>query len=183
MMAWNRELMKWVRTLHIYLSLAAFVLLFFFTLTGWLMVHEEGFGLNRETLREEQRPFYLETDDREANINLLRQEGVKGRLESDEGTEMTFAAPGSSTFVEINRENHYVTITTERRGISGHLFDLHRNRYTGVTARVLQDVTALLFVLVSLSGLFLWLPFTRRRRMGVAMLLLSVSVLLFWGFR
>jgi hypothetical protein len=177
-----RGVMKWVRTLHIYLSLLAFVLLFFFTLTGWLMVHEEAFGLNRESVREEEISFSPQTEDREDWVELLRQAGVKGRLTEAEGTEMTFAGPGTSTFVEIDRENGTAMRITEIRGISGHLFDLHRNRYTGWKGRVLQDITALLFMLVSLSGLFLWLPMGRRRRMGVAMIVLSGVVLLFWAF-
>ena len=177
-----RNILVWIRSLHIYLSLAAFLLLFFFTLTGWLMVHQEGLGLNQEMTREEHVPL------KNSNLKLNSEEGKQvlaglelyGRMTECEEDYAQFAEPGAATWVELDRVNGEIRMTHETRGLSGRGFDLHRNRHSTWFGTLIQDLTAALFLMVSLSGILLWLPLSRRRRLGLILLMLGAVVVLLW---
>lgn len=178
----KRQIWMWIRSLHIYLSLAAFMLLFFFTLTGWLMVHEEAFGLNQPTTRIEQHPLTPPdlTLNSAAGQAMLDALGLKGRLMECEADYAQFTAPGRATWVELDRQKGIMLVTHETRGMLGKWFDVHRNRHTAWLGTLIQDLTAALFLMISLSGILLWLPLSRRRRLGIVMLMCgSVGLLIF----
>jgi hypothetical protein len=171
-----------LRTLHIYLSLAAFTLLFVFTLTGWMMVHQDALGLNQTRTTEESvsfadTPALLEPVNR---MDLLIRLELSGRLVENEPGFFQLESPGTAVWVEISRTDQRVTVIRETRGLSGRLFDLHRNRNTGVAATWMQDLTAFLFLTVSLSGLLIWLPLHRRRGAGLLAVVAGLLGTLAW---
>jgi hypothetical protein len=82
--------------------------------------------------------------------------------------------------VEIDRGQNELRLTDESQGLSGRLFDMHRDRGGGALATWIQNLTAFLFVMVSLSGLLLWLPLPKRRSAGLLTLLAGLILLLVW---
>lgn len=84
----HRLLLKWARTLHVYLTMFGFVLLFFFALTGFMLNHEPWF-LPSETTTGTMPTEYLGTpEDREAIRERLRDDfdltGEPTSFEADE---------------------------------------------------------------------------------------------------
>ena len=43
----HRLLLKWAHTIHVYATLFGFTLLLFFAVTGFLLNHEDWFGLDK----------------------------------------------------------------------------------------------------------------------------------------
>ena len=127
-----RKALTWIRSLHIYLSLAAFLLLFFFTLSGWLMVHQEQLGLNEIRTREWQIPLAQPEVklNAEAGGRLLEGLEIPGRLTDCAEDYAQVAEPGTATWVELDRVNGRIRLVQENRGTLGRWFDLHRNRHT-----------------------------------------------------
>ena len=171
-----------IRSLHVYLSLTAFGLLLFFSVTGWLMAHQETFGLNEpvtteETISLKERPDLLMPEKR---ADLLLELGLSGRLTENEAEFFQLQSPGQAVWVELNSDTSEITIVHETRGLIGGFFDLHRNRNTGGIGIWIQDLTAGLCLLVSLTGIYLWIPLRRRRTLGLATLTGGLLLLALW---
>jgi hypothetical protein len=180
MKPWQRSALVWIRTLHVYASLLAFLLLLFFTVTGWLMVHQEALGLDKTRTRLSTHPLPAAITDEALKAYLHDSLGVKGTLVEEESDLLHYRRPGGATLVEIDRGNNELRLTEESQGLSGRLFDMHRDRGGGALATWIQNLTAFLFVMVSLSGLLLWLPLPKRRSAGLLALLAGLILLLVW---
>lgn len=180
MKPWVRTSLMWMRTLHVYGSLAAFLLLLFFTVTGWLMMHEEALGLDQIRTSVSEHPLPEREEASDLKTYLRETLGGKGQRVEEEPDLFSFRRAGGVTLVEVDREAGVLRITDESQGLSGKLFDLHRAREGGWISVWMVNLTAFLFVGVSLSGLFLWLPLSRRRVGGILALLASVLLLWVW---
>src|SRR5262245_48101121 len=127
-------LLKWLRTLHIYLSLLALVLLLFFALTGFLLNHEEWFSLREPVTRTVTGTLPVELlaePDRLATAERLRADfGMTGLVASfeveEESLKVVFKAPGRQAEAVIQREDGATSVTFESWGAVGWLTDLHR---------------------------------------------------------
>lgn len=180
MRAWVRTSLMWTRTLHVYGSLLAFLLLLFFTVTGWLMVHEEALGLDQIRTSVSEHPLPVKEASVDLKTYLRDMPEVRGKLVEENSDFLLFRRAGGATLVEVDRVGGVLRITDESQGLSGKLFDLHRARDGGWISVWMVNLTAVLFVGVSLSGLFLWLPLSRRRVGGLLALLASMMLLLLW---
>lgn len=163
------------RWLHIYLSMASFALVLFFAVTGLTLNHPDWFA-NRE--RTEQRhgiasrallgPAGAEQADRLGLVEMLRaREHVHGAV-SDFRTEdaqisISFRAPGYTADAFIDRDSGRYDLTEVRNGFVAVLNDLHKGRDTGKAWSLIIDLSAVMLVLVSITGLVLiWFVYKRR---------------------
>ncbi|HLY73280.1 MAG TPA: PepSY-associated TM helix domain-containing protein [Planctomycetota bacterium] len=179
----GRRLLSVSRTLHIYLTMLACLLLLFFGSTGFMLNHGDWFGL--EALRIQKREGKLPQAilaplDRLAVVEGLRSDlGAAGAVDSFEVEEETlrivFRRPGLRAEAAVRLADGRVELTSEERGIAALLTDLHKGAYAGGGWKWVIDGTAVLLVLGSLTGLILWISLPRRRALGI--LALSVGLL------
>ncbi len=167
--------LTWTRTLHIYVSLAAFVALLFFAVTGFLMNHGDWFGVGEKTeveLTGTVPSAMLATEDHLPLVEHLRAEhGATGPVvELDAGeTEIRvlFQKPGSTTDVFIDPGTGELSGYRETSGTVAILAAIHKGDDTGNLGALLIDLTAGLLLFVSISGIVLWTTLPKRRRAGL----------------
>ena len=188
----KRSLSSLWRWLHIYLSMAGFALLLFFSVTGITLNHTEWFEDMQTTVSQKGE---MDTTslrggtDRLAVAEALRKahkvSGYVSSFEVDEAqVTVSFASPGYSADVFIDRTDGRYELTETRTGIWGVMNDLHKGRDTGGTWRWLIDVSAVLMILISLTGLFMLFYLKRKRLAGLlvalAGLLIAWAVYAIW---
>jgi uncharacterized protein len=162
------------RWLHIYLSMAGFALLLFFSVTGITLNHTEWFDNMQTTVNLKGR---LDTAWLRGNIDKLsvaeslrKAHEVRGAVSSFEADEeqvtVSFAGPGYAADVFIERADGNYELTETRTGIWGVMNDLHKGRDTGSAWRWLIDASAVLMILISLTGMFMLFYLKRKRLAG-----------------
>lgn len=185
-----RRLIGLVRVLHIYLTMLGCFLLFFFSLTGFMLNHSEWFGLEEvRTIKSSGRlpREILDPVDKLAVVERVRSDfGVQGALDSfeSEGDEcrLVFKRPGSRSEGVIERKTGHLELSVECRGISALVTDLHKGSSSGSSWRMVIDATSGFLFLASLTGIVLWVSLPRRRRVGVVALVAGVALsLLVYG--
>jgi hypothetical protein len=187
----SKTLLLWTRTLHIYLSVLALVLLVFFSFTGFVMNHVEWF--DTETPRVTERAAALPAavlrappaDRKLAIVEYLRRHaGARGEVTSfddaEDGVRVHFTAAGRKMDYTIERpaaagESVAVEVRDEVRNALAVMADLHKGIGSGGPWRRVIDATALLLLFASLSGLVLWLSLAKRRTAGLIALAASVA--------
>ncbi len=167
-----------VRTVHIYLTMFAFLLMMFFAVTGVVLNHEDwiaGQTVTRDTVAV--LPAALLTGpDKLMVVEKLRSDfgaiGAVSTFDVDESSlHIELKGPGRHTEADVDRKSGKLTFKVERRGLLMRLDDLHRGKDTGIPWRWLLDASALLLFLGSLSGILIWWALPRRRKWGVAALI------------
>jgi hypothetical protein len=172
---WKRRSASLFRWLHIYVSMVSFGILFFFAVTGLTLNHAE--GLFGETPQTTQRKGQLSAKwvaaDAKGNVAKLevveflrRSHGVKGlvgefRIE-DAQCAVSFKGPGYMAEALIDRASGRYELSETRMGFIAIINDLHKGRDTGPGWSVIVDLSAILMVVVSLSGMVL-IYFVKRR--------------------
>ncbi|MEO8479908.1 MAG: PepSY-associated TM helix domain-containing protein [Gemmatimonadota bacterium] len=180
--AW-RTTVAWSRTLHIYLTMFAFVLMVFFGVTGLLLNHED--LLPGESLVETTgsiAPNLLTEPDKLMVIEHLRSDyGAGGAVSSfdvnDNTLFVTLKGPGRTFEAEIDRTSGTATIRDTRRGMLVQLDDLHRGKDTGRAWRLVLDASSILLLLASVTGIVMWLALPKRRQGGLIALGVSIALL------
>lgn len=183
---WKLFTRKWTRTLHIYLSMLGLLVLVFFAATGFMLNHEEwfGFGEARVTTKEGEVPKnLLEDPDKLSVVELLRKDhGASGAMESfeveDDQLLVTFKSPGRRTQAIITRPDGQMEVTHEDHGAMGRITGLHRGVDAGPAWRLVIDASALLFLIIGLSGLTLWAFVPKWRPIGLLAVAASVAICL-----
>ncbi|QEH36037.1 hypothetical protein OJF2_45950 [Aquisphaera giovannonii] len=97
---------------------------------------------------------------------------------------VTFKGPGYSADAFIDRESGKYTLTESRHGVVAVLNDLHKGRDTGPVWSAVIDVSAVVLVFISLTGLILLFYLKLRRVPGVVVAIagtLLVLALYYWG--
>ncbi len=174
----SRPLLNLCRSVHVYVTLAAFLLLAFFAVTGFMANHDDWFGVSVRSEREATGkidPALLAKADRLDIVERLRKDhDIRMGLSSYEAEEQTirvvFKGPGRLAEADIDRSNGAVQLRFETRGIAGRLNDLHKGANTGPAWRIFIDVTAIALFLGSLTGLLLCVILPGRRRSGLVAL-------------
>jgi len=79
----HRWLLKWARTLHVYLTLFGFILMLFFAVTGFMLNHEDWFLPRQTTTGTIPIELLGPPEDRDAVVEKLRSDfGVVGDMTS-----------------------------------------------------------------------------------------------------
>jgi hypothetical protein len=186
----RRLVAKYTRWLHIYGSMAGFAVVFFFAVTGLTLNHPQWFASAQRTVAFKgtlDRAWVGASADPAAKkfeiVEHLRRAhalggGVADFRVDDREVDVTFKGPGYAADVFIDRASGAYDVTENRMGLAAVLNDLHKGRDSGTPWRWLIDVSAILLVFVSLTGLVL-LWFIHKHRVAGA-LALAAGGLLTW---
>lgn len=190
MSSFQRGLIKWARTAHLYATLLMLVVVLFFTLTGFMLNHEDWFGTSdprTHTFEGTIPATALSGPDKLAVVEALRSDfhavGAVSSFEvEDDQLRIVFKRPGTETSATVRRDTGQTEATIQTRGLAGLLLDLHRGKSTGSTWSLLIDVTCLALAGIAGTGLILWWSLKGRGRFGL--LIVSVGAALaavaFW---
>lgn len=176
--AWKRQLAALSRWLHVYLSMVSFAVLFFFAITGVTLNHPDWFSQQRLTHAiGKVNPQWLKasTGQEVAKLEIVealrRDHGIKGAVSDfrveDQQCAVSFKGPGYMADAFIDRATGSYDLTETRMGLVAVMNDLHKGRDSGKGWSVVIDVSAILMVLVSLSGMALIFFLPKRRLPGL----------------
>lgn len=179
-----RWLLKWARTTHLYTSLFSLFLVLFFSVTGFMLNHEDWFIPKDSLQRVEQGKLSLEPlrePDKLAVVEQLRKEfrasGEVGAFEvENERLRIVFKRPGVHTEAIVQREDGAVEVTTESRGMIGVFLDMHRGKSTGQAWSMIIDGTCIALGIMSLTGLILWFSLKGRGSYGLASIIAGTAL-------
>jgi hypothetical protein len=172
------------RSLHIYLTMFAFLMMLFFAVTGFALNHEEWFaqwGASRREVHGAIAPAALVGPDRLRVVEALRSSfgavGAVSTFDVDTNTvHVEMKGPGREVDAEINRHTGETNMTIELKGIAVRLDDLHRGKDAGRAWSLIIDTSAVLLLLGSLTGIVMWFTLPRRRRLGVISLAAGIAI-------
>ncbi|GAB3014925.1 PepSY-associated TM helix domain-containing protein [Spirosoma pulveris] len=177
----KRRISAVTRWLHIYLSMASFVIVLFFAVTGLTLNHADWFDdqFSTNEFTGKVPLAWVKTADTSA-INKLgvvehlrNTHGVKGavsdmRLEADQ-VSVSFRGPGYTADAVVKRDNGSYQLTETRMGLVAVLNDLHKGRDTGKSWAWVIDGSAIFMTLISATGLILLLFLKKRRLSGLVL--------------
>jgi hypothetical protein len=183
MSPFQRGLVKWARTVHLYVTLSTLMMVLLFSVTGFMLNHEDWFTpAEPHTLaRTGTVPVELLSEpDKLGVAEYLRKEfQVVGLVDSfeveDDSLRIVFKRPGTEVEAVIRREDGETNVTTRWRGMGGILLDLHRGKSTGMVWSVVIDVVCGVFVVLAATGLILFSSLKGRGRYGLVVLGLGAA--------
>lgn len=109
--------------------------------------------------------------------HLRAAHGVRGALAEfradDEECQVSFKGPGYSAEAFIDRNSGHYELTQLSQGLVAVINDLHKGRDTGPAWSLVIDISAILLMVISLTGLVLLFYLKLRRVAGVAMIALG----------
>lgn len=175
----------WSRWLHIYLSLFSFIALLFFAVTGITLNHTDWISHQQKTtnIKDSLRLQWVQGKDT-ASVDKLavaeeirKKHQVKGAVTEFTIDEyqctVSFSGPGYTADVFVNREDGTYELSETTTGWVGVLNDLHKGRDSGKTWAWLIDVSAVLMVLVSITGLIMLFYLKKKRIPGMVVLIVG----------
>lgn len=190
-LAFERTVAMLSRWLHIYGSMISFAIVFFFSITGITLNHPDYFAGELKTSLEKGKLDSNWVTGKDTNkiakleiVEFLRKNhhisaAVSEFRIDDTQCTVSFKGPGYAADAFINRENGTYELTLLRAGIVGIMNDLHKGRDTGSKWSWVIDISAILLVLVSVSGMILILYIKRKRLSGLIIALFGAVLL--WG--
>jgi hypothetical protein len=165
-----KNLMKWSRNLHIYVSLLGFTLFLFFALSGIQLTHES-FGLDHAQATDEAIALpkeLVQQAQREQVLNRLQTGLGVERFEVRENEiEISLMSPGERAQIRIDRSTGKGEMHRERMGWVGAMADLHKGAATGWIWRALMDITCVWIVVSSITGFLMVLSLPKRKAWGL----------------
>lgn len=184
-----RRVLKLARLIHVYLTLFGLALILLFAVTGFMLNHEEWFGLNEphERLVEGELPASLvkpadeQPVDKLAVVEALRKDfGAAGAMdsfrESENDLEVIFLRPGLRVVAEIQRDDGKTRVTFFSSGFSGIITDLHKGKSSGPTWSLLIDGICIALLIISTTGLVLWSALKNRGKWGALAILAGAAL-------
>ena len=189
---WRRKLASVSRWLHVYLSMTSFAILLFFAVTGLTLNHQDWFNKQQKTVQSRGAldAGWLKGDvDKLRVVEFLRgNNGLHGALDdfriADDECSISFKGPGYEADVVLDRSSGNYDITETHAGMVAIFNDLHKGRDTGFAWSIFIDVSAVLLVLISLTGLVLLFYLKLRRGPGLVVVAVGtvvVGALFYWG--
>ena len=185
----RRSLAWWSRWLHIYLSMFGAATILFFSATGLTLNHPDWFfeesatqvsgsmdanWLNLDVPVPEdwdEYDFSHQVARLEIAEFLRREFNLRGTVSDflafEDECEVTFQSPGYTATARIDRATAEFTLDVMANDFVTIMNDLHKGRHTGDTWSVVIDVSAVLGVLVGITGFVLIFFLKLRRRPGL----------------
>lgn len=192
MTRFRRGLIKWARTVHLYVTLFTLGLILFFSVTGFLLNHEDWLGTDNPhsiTRTGNVPPESLVSPDKLSIVELLRKDyGAVGAVDSFEIEEdrirVVFKKPGTRIDASIIREDGQVEVLSETRGFVGLLLDLHRGKSTGIAWSLVIDIVCIAMMLIAMTGLILWWSLKGRGKYGIAVIAIGclISIAIYFAY-
>src|SRR5437867_3941856 len=179
----HRRILKIARYVHVYLTLFGLVLLAFFAVTGFMLNHEDWFGIveTEETKTGTVPTQILQPPDKLAIVELLRKDyRARGLVETceveDDAVRVVFNGPGRRVEAVVQKEDGKLDITYKSRGVVAVLLDLHRGKATGPAWSLVIDGVCVLVLVVAVTGLTLWQSLRGRGHYGLLVIALGLAL-------
>ena len=160
----------------------SFAGLLFFAATGLTLNHQEWFSSQQRTVQYKGNvdPKWMKTANADGAAKLEIVEHLRRvhritaalsdfRVEDSQCT-VSFKGPGYSADAFIDRATGNYEVTENRMGFVALLNDLHKGRDTGKAWAIVIDISSILIMLVSLTGLTLIFFLVKRRSSGLLVL-------------
>lgn len=194
------DLYRHARILHVYISASLFALLTLFSVTGILLNHPEWFETTPESLvtegqldgTEMQMVTGASDADWQPDLNAILNHFQKkygldhtDSIEWDRGYQeiaLDFSAPGGYAQIYLSTADGSYEMFSETTGWIEIMNDLHKGRYSGIVWSWVIDITAILIVLFSITGLIILINASRFKKLGFGLVALGTlaPVLIFW---
>lgn len=177
--------------------MVSFIIILFFSITGLTLNHADFFQNTTNIIEEKgtvDSAWVIQVDTLKIKklelVEYIRAKyKIKGAVQDfridDREISFSFKAPGfqADAFVERSDASYILTITNQ--GIMGFVNDLHKGRDTGKVWLWVIDISAILMILISLTGMILLLFLKKKRLPGIILIILggliSYLVYHFWG--
>ncbi len=185
--SWFQRSAGLFRWLHIYLSMASFTSLMFFAFTGITLNHPTWFGAAENELRDTEGVLPAaalagDIDKLQVVEKLRAEHSLKGQVQEfnvDEAECMIiFKSPGYAADVFIDRASGKYTITETISGAMAIMNDLHKGRDSGAGWSWVIDFSAVLMLLVSVSGFVLLFYLKKRLVSGLVTAMAGTMLLI-----
>ena len=178
----NKSVLNYSRLIHVYVSMALLTLMIFFSVTGITLNHPAWFAGDEAEVAEltvELPPELLaETKQGDLIQYLFKQSWFSGKrlaIESDDyELFISDKGPGSHLTVTVDLETGEAFVEETDYGIWAKLNDLHKGRNTGSVWSFIIDLSAVLMILFSVTGLVLALA---QRRVSKTLALSLITTL------
>nr|WP_283106231.1 PepSY-associated TM helix domain-containing protein [Shewanella saliphila] len=162
--------------MHIYISAAVFSLLIFFCVSGITLNHPSWSDSNETQVVEVELPQELiekVQQQQELPLNAIQhfveqKTGLHSPRNIDvlvDTAEITYdyPMPAGYTFVTVYVDDNLIEIEFRKDGFVSLINDLHKGRHSGMFWSGLIDISAILMLLFSLTGLFILLQNVKHR--------------------
>lgn len=182
-----------MRWLHIYASMLGLATVLFFSVTGITLNHPGLFLGEAERRTETSGTLDLAWVSTKGDVSKLevveflrKSQGVRGAMAEftvdDASCLVTFRGPGYAADAEIDRATGSYHLTRTEHGFEAIINDLHKGRDTGRVWSAVIDASAVLLVLISLTGLVLLFYLKLRRVKGLIVVAAgsALMVALWW---
>jgi hypothetical protein len=186
--AWSAAAFRWV---HVYVSMLSFSALMFFAWTGITLNHPTWFGASTPMLRDQSgeldRALLSEPLDKLNLAEELRdRHRLRGKVARFEASELdimiVFKGPGYAADVFIDRDSGAYTVSETVHGVASIMNDLHKGRDSGGAWAWFIDVSAVIMMIMSVSGFGLLLYLKKRRAPGLlAAVVGTIAMFLVWA--
>lgn len=201
----HRWMAKWLRWLHIYLSMISLAAILFFSATGLTLNHPDWFfseatervtgQIDREWLHiSASHPEGWDEVDYGHQVDKLKvaeflraTHRLSGRVSDfhsfEDECEVTFQGPGYAATARISRLDGAYELAITCNDLVSVMNDFHKGRHTGPVWSLIIDISAIVAALVSLSGfgLVFYLKLHRPLRIVLSILgALFIVLVLYW---
>lgn len=187
---WKIEFYRQCRLWHGYLSAFAFLSLMFFSLTGlllnhpdWLKQEEAGPIETRVHVSHDAIAAAMNLDDKPRALAelLSAQHAVSGVYASGEVEDgeayLRFDGVGGNASVVLDLKTGAAEITSRKADAVTILNDLHRGKNAGAAWKWLIDISAVIFLVLSLVGYILFFSLRHRLMQTMALTVVSLGAL------
>ncbi len=182
-----KQMFSLCRWLHIYVSTALFSLLIFFCFTGITLNHATWFSgsgeqelvvkilpnkLQNSLAAQESTALFDLQQHVEKLINLEKVRSIDVDLDIGE-VSFDYPVPAGYVFVSVFVEAGEIEIEQKSGSMVSLLNDLHKGRHSGEFWSWLIDISAVLMLLFSITGLVILLQNNKRRSKGMLLMVLG----------
>ena len=191
----RRDFYRHARYVHGWLSAFAFITLLFFSITGLLLNHPEWFepAKTEETTKLIFPESILKSIKQQENPSdtilsyVRKQQNLVGRYQSSEVMDnevmIRLESPAGATDIFVMADTGETEITQKPASTVSMLNDLHRGKNSGLGWSWLIDISAIIYIMLSLAGYILFLSI--KTRLVTHLMLTAVSlamiILLIWS--
>ncbi|MDY0004120.1 MAG: PepSY-associated TM helix domain-containing protein [Polyangia bacterium] len=167
----TRSFWRLIRTLHIYLTMFASIVMFLFALTGFMLNHKDWFGLQS---RGRPAPVRAVSGERAASKGPGKQtaempmpEGAERGERAKQGERGAAASRGMSPRPTGEGVGGVQARPQPQKGFLAKLTNLHKGKPVRTPVVLMIDVVAFLLMLASITGVMLVCSMPRRRKWGL----------------
>ena len=191
----RRDFYRHARYVHGWLSAFAFLTLLFFSVTGLLLNHPEWFepAQTEETAKLTLPASVLKSIQQQENPSdailsyVRQQQNLVGRYQSSEVMDnevmIRLESPAGATDIFVTTDTGETEITQKSASTVSMLNDLHRGKNSGLGWSWLIDISAIIYIVLSLAGYILFLSIKTRlvTHLVLTAVSLAMIILLIWS--